>query len=279
MHPYVYQALTRPSQNGVISRLGLLQAPRQGQEPSVQASYTAIQQALYSNVTSHNSVLMTDTMPWARSDIKVDEFEQSTRETSGQPDMMPYDFFQWAMNPDEYKRLTSITCFQPTGGSIDNNRGGVLEVPDVVGFLAEYTLEQSSPRVAGTGGPVPSQSERWNKGIVSSRAELNLNEQFQPFDTRSSVRFDIDGPGGEVVTEVHVATDMKAIKLRTNHQRECFFGEDRRSDWEIKRVGPGEMIVGLRVCFGTVGGWNWRARTYSHWKMSELGVLLSTQDG
>jgi hypothetical protein len=39
------------------------------------------------------------------------------------------------------------------------------------------------------------------------------------------------------------------------------------------------MIVGLSLSFGLAGGWNHRANSHSHWKMSELGVLVSTVDG
>jgi hypothetical protein len=277
-HHFFYPVLTCLAQNGVISRLGLLQAPRQGQEPSDEPRYTAMQKTLYSNATIDGSVQTTGKIPWERSDFRVKQSEYEERETSGHRHMMSHEFFPWAMNMNEYKRLTSITCFQPIGGRVSCG-AGVFDVPDIVGFSAEYTSEQSSSRMAGSGGPVFSQDKRWNDGLVSSLAELNLDGQFQPFDEGSVVRFDIDGPGGEVVTEVHISDDMKAIKLHTNRQRECFFGEERRNGWKIERAAPGEMIVGLSLSFGLAGGWNHRANSHSHWKMSELGVLVSTVDG
>ena len=220
---------------------------------------------------------MTDKLPWERSDIRVEEVECGRRETTSHRDMVPLELFQWVMDPEEYKHLTCIMCFQPVGGQVHSG-DKIFNVPDIVGFSAEYTSEHSGPRVAGSGGPVPSQGEKWTEGTHLPNEETDL-EKLKPFDADSTVRFDIDGPGGEVITEVHVSHDSKAIKLRTNRERECFFGEERRSDWVIKRAGPGEMIVGFSICFGTVGGRNWKTNMSSHWKMSEIGVLMLEVDG
>jgi hypothetical protein len=277
-HHFFHPVLTSLPQNGSISRLGLLQAPRQGQEPSDQPRYTTMQETLYSNATIDGSMQTTGKTPWERSDIRIKQSVYDERETSGHRDMMSHEFFLWAMDMDECKCLTSITCFQPVGGRVSSGED-YFDVPDVVGFLAEYTSEQSSPRVAGSGGPVPSQDKRWRDALDSSLTELNLDERFQPFDEGSVVRFDIDGPGGEVVTEVHISDGLKGITLRTNRQRECFFGEERRSGWKIGRAAPGEMIVGLSLSFGLAGGWNRSVERHSHWKMSKLGVLVSTVEG
>jgi hypothetical protein len=231
-----------------------------------------MQKALYSKKTTQDSLEVFKQPPWRRNDVRIYQFD-FFGVTGVASDMQCYELFQWAHNPNDCKRLTSITCFQPIGGQalIGNE---TFDIPQIVGLKSEYASEQSEQRTVGTGGPVPAQAKKWH--IANTPAELNLSEQFEPWDNDSSVRFDIDGPGGEVVTEVHVSTDGKAIKLRTNRQRECFLGEERRSHWRIKQAEPGEMIMGLSVCFGSQGGWNWSAKMNSHWAMSGVGALFMT---
>lgn len=106
--------------------------------------------------------------------------------------------------------------------------------------------------------------------------------------------FDIAGANGEAVTEVHWNSVLGALKLVTNHGRECTWGgssevsdgseldvsNSSSSDtaWSIKRSDPGEIIVGLRCCYGRLGGWDEAAGTYRHWKLTDVGVVVAKME-
>lgn len=168
-------------------------------------------------------------------------------------------------------------------------------IPDLMGFAAFRSGEDRASQQVGTFGPVPSQSPEWNEeGWYGSKkwvneegkpvkplnpSDLNLVDTLQPFEEKHTSHFDIDGPGGEEVTEVHVSDDFKAIKLKTNWDRECYWGEGERNQWYSKIASEDECIMGLSVCFGRLGGWSWKAKMYSHWKLSDVGVVLARRDG
>jgi hypothetical protein len=92
-------------------------------------------------------------------------------------------------------------------------------------------------------------------------------EPWSPFNTE---RFKIDGRGGEVVTVVYVSFDARAIKLQTNRGRECYWGEQEGQEWMELRAEDGRVIVGLVVCFGKLGGYNWTSKAYSHWRTAAV---------
>ncbi|GME25859.1 hypothetical protein GTA08_BOTSDO09438 [Neofusicoccum parvum] len=77
------------------------------------------------------------------------------------------------------------------------------------------------------------------------------------------VHFEINGPGGEVVTRVEVAMheNPKAIKLFTNRGRETYWGEQKVENWRVLEVPQGETIVGLVFAFGQSSGWNNETKT------------------
>lgn len=123
---------------------------------------------------------------------------------------------------------------------------------------------------------MPAQHADWLK--VQDASELKIHKSLKPFEEADMSHFAIDGPGGEVVTEVHMSNDMNAIKLRTNRERECYWGEGNKTDWVIKHAAEGEVIVGLSCCFGRLGGWSWSAKKYSHWQLSDVGVVTMKMD-
>lgn len=77
------------------------------------------------------------------------------------------------------------------------------------------------------------------------------------WDKEYLVNFDIDGPGGGLVTEIHVADQAKAIILLTNRGREGYFGEVERNHWHVQRPEERGELVGMVVCFGAGCGLNW----------------------
>lgn len=130
---------------------------------------------------------------------------------------------------------------------------------------SRYTKNQ----LDGDGKPVP----------PLNPSSLSLSSQFSPFDSNFMRHLDIDGPAGEEIIQVDVSEDFKAIKLITNKGRECYWGEERRGQWHSRVASEEECIVGLSVCFGRLGGWSWKAKMYSHWKVSEIGVVVCRRDG
>ena len=70
------------------------------------------------------------------------------------------------------------------------------------------------------GGPVPSQHPDYQNCKNSS--ELDVHKRFKPFEDANMRHFDIDGQGGEVVSEGHVPDDTKALKPVTNLERVCY---------------------------------------------------------
>ena len=77
--------------------------------------------------------------------------------------------------------------------------------------------------------------------------------------------FDIDGEGGEFPTEVHVAADVRALKLVTNLGRECQWGEEDipESEWRVQRGKEKQPVLGLVAVFGAMvegGAEKWMGR-------------------
>jgi hypothetical protein len=140
---------------------------------------------------------------------------------------------------------------------------------------AEYEQRYWEPtRTIGSGRvPRPADSEADGSGST----ELKETETEKPdWTDEYLVHFDIDGPGGEIITEIHVADEAKAIKLRTNRGRESYFGEVERDRWHVGRPGEGEVLVGMVVCFGTRSGWNWDTKKHSHIKTTTAtGLVMS----
>lgn len=206
--------------------------------------------------------------------------------------MLPHHLLLWSETPKEIKSLRCISAFIIEAGFCSSGTDR-WSIPDLLGFASFREGEERAAQYIGTFGPVPSQSPEWNEsGYCQKRvdengkpisplnpSELDLSSKFQPFDEKHMSHFDINGPGGEEVSEVHVSTDFKAIKLKTNKGRECYWGEGRRNQWYSRVASEEECIVGLSVCFGRLGGWSWKAKMYSHWKVSELGVVLARRDG
>lgn len=162
-----------------------------------------------------------------------------------------------------------------------------------MGFASFRVGAEHAAQHIGTFGPVPSQSPEWeDTGYIQNRLDadgkplpplnpssLSLSSHFHSYDEKYMQHFDVDGPAGEEIVQVDVSTDFKAIKLKTNKGRDCYWGEERRGQWYTRVASDEECIVGLSVCFGRLGGWSWKAKMYSHWKVSEIGIVVCRRDG
>lgn len=213
--------------------------------------------------------------------------------------MLPHHILLWSRTPEDLKDLRRITTFSIVAGECSSGNGDRWPIPDLLGFTfsrkGTWVAEERAPQIVGSFGPVPCQASEWKEeGWYGSKkwtdedgnavkplnpSDLKLDEKYPSFDEKYMEHFEVDGAGGEEVTEVHVSQDFKAVKLKTNKGRECYWGEGRRNQWYTKVANDEEYIAGLSVCFGRLGGYSWRAKMYGHWKLSELGVVMARRDG
>jgi hypothetical protein len=160
-------------------------------------------------------------------------------------DVLPHSVLFWAKEESELKRLTRISAF-------------IVEM-EVLGLRAEYETRYWEPKRSIGSGSGGMGSTDWG--------DENL------------VHFDIDGPGGEIVTEIFVGEESKAIKLRTNWGREGSFGDIERGTWNVVRPGDREVFVGMVVCFGTRSGWDCESELFNHVKITTAtGVVMSIKE-
>lgn len=285
----------------MISRLGLLQSYHPEHNPrSPKPSYTPAQTnlwalsalSLYPGSSSQSS-----TPIWDNKFYSLHTFVSGPAGYDGgdlPSAILPHHLLIWSQTAEELKQLRRISAYNIVAGHCSSGTDR-WPVPDLLGFASFREGEERPLGQVGTFGPVPCQAPEWNEdGWYASNkwkdedgkpvkplnpSDLELSTKFQPFDEEHTLHFDVDGPGGEEVTQVHVSTDFKAIKLMTNKGRECYWGEGRRGQWFSRVASDEECIVGLSVCFGRLGGYSWRSKMYSHWKVSEVGVVLARRDG
>ncbi|KAF2124355.1 hypothetical protein P153DRAFT_390389 [Dothidotthia symphoricarpi CBS 119687] len=283
MHLIGLTGRTAPS--GVITHLGLLQAPA----PSFPSSSCSLSPkcpsaqlrlwACTSIRAPHNGAMHPI---WSHPTLTVHDLPPSVPPTLFPADILPHQALLWAQRPAEYQSLMRISVLQipiPTGIAPD---GTLRTTPDIVAIRPGHNWTFGTPSHIGIQGPVPAQDPAWNS--ASSAHDLptprSLHEKFKPFDDAFTQHFAIDGPGGEVVTEVHVSEDVRAFKLRTNREREGHFGaQNVGGGWAVKKAEEGELVVGLTACFGEASGYGHVARRYSHWRLTEMGVLTVRIDG
>lgn len=212
--------------------------------------------------------------------------------------MLPHHIILWSETPETLRKLRRISAFHVIGGESSSGTERWTS-PDLLGFTYYRENgrgeEERANEYIGTFGPVPYQAQEWteegwwdDKKWVDDNgkrvkplnpSDLNLAGIFEPFDEKCMLHFEVDGAGGEEVTEIHVSGDFKAVKLKTNKARECYWGEERRTQWYVKVANDVEYIAGLSVCFGRLGGFSWRSKMHSHWELSELGVVMARRDG
>jgi hypothetical protein len=183
------------------------------------------------------------------------------------PDLLPHAILTWADPAPDYKFLTGIFA---------------LQIPDEYGaqsIIGMHIMRSHTNWVTteiGNHGPVPAQMpEEWAQAKEFN--DLDLWNKRKSWEEERMRRFEIDGKGGERVVEVGFSKDSRTIRLVTNFRREGVFGEDvgEGTEWDVKRAEDGEQIVGLSVCFGQLGGWSESAKMWSHWGMSDVGVMIA----
>ncbi|KAH6983919.1 hypothetical protein EDB80DRAFT_783222 [Ilyonectria destructans] len=79
--------------------------------------------------------------------------------------------------------------------------------------------------------------------------------KFHEWPVDEMVQFDVDGPGGERITEVAIAwtTELRVFKLTTNKGREVSVGHGEDLEWTVQRAPEGQALAGLVMAFGIRG--------------------------
>ncbi|KAF2119207.1 hypothetical protein BDV96DRAFT_567199 [Lophiotrema nucula] len=284
----------RIASSGIISHLGLLQSFFPGEDllrdsdPDAEdgPSLLQAQKLLWKPESIEiplNASSNTRLYPiWRHPTLSMSPFTIPSQHYDVPTEMLPHHALIWAHEASEYRFLRRISVFQPIGGYVSGGSkhdGSDWEAPypDIVGLRAEYVPDYPCPpRTIGTGGPLPIQRPGWSQ----HRPDMNPDPKGQSWFEQCMTHFDIDGPGGEIVTEVHVADEAKAVTIRTNCGREIQFGEGRRhvNEWTRLKAEEGRVIVGLVVCFGSLSGWSWEKKARSHWKANTVTILTLPVD-
>ncbi|OAL57354.1 hypothetical protein IQ07DRAFT_528128 [Pyrenochaeta sp. DS3sAY3a] len=260
-------------ETGQISRLGLLQAPLpNAPPPSRSPTYTAAQKTLWSQNATGLPYNDRSCKPiWSHPHYQHQAFPPTPLlHTAHDPnftdistDIIPSEILLWTESPENYIYLARLSCLQI--------------VSDIVGIVPTKTHKYGAAAHVGTGGPVPAQFSKW--AAVTGPRDLKMHDFLKPWAEKNMLHFDIDGPGGEVVSEVHVSQGVEAVRLVTNRGRSCVWGKQREWDeWDVNRAADDEVIVGLSCAFGRLGGRSTKAMMYSHWALSEVGVVTMKKD-
>ncbi|KAH7092485.1 hypothetical protein FB567DRAFT_588761 [Paraphoma chrysanthemicola] len=274
--------------DGKISSIALLQAansttsskPTTNPAPTYHPSQTNLWTPRGTHVYSHSGL----THPiWSNPTKSLYTFPpplSSSQPAFPHPDLIPHHIICWSQQPSSYTSLRQI-CF--------------LQIPDehgtsVIGIWQKTNHKYGSAEHIGAGGPVHAMlGDEWIHNGDEKNGKLDLYEKAKYWEKRFMTYFDIDGAAGEVVSEVHVTRDRRCIRLITNRGREGIFGDTisgsnggdnldpGHREWDVKKAEEGEVIVGLSACFGRLGGWSPTAKRWSHWGLSDLGVLVARE--
>lgn len=286
---YIYSL----SQDGTFSRLGLLQAPRPGEPCSALSEYSFAQKTLWharaSSIPVHNEPL--NQPIWQHPSITIHPLTRIGKFSIYDipSDMRTHQLLQWGRSPQQLKSLTCINAIEVQGGTVSCRDYQNKPTYDIIGLRPGYPPHRSlpvsiapQPEHVGTIDPVPAMYgiERW--GNMADMVGLEIYQDFQKFDARFVNTFTVNGAGGEIISSVSISENMRSIKLATNRGRSKIFGhvESRRHNynWLSYEAKEGEVIVGLSTSFAELSGWSHGAKMSSHWRLSDLGVMLQSVD-
>lgn len=154
-------------------------------------------------------------------------------------DIIHHEALIWANDTTELRSLVRLTGYVIIGGTLSGSTG-TRPIHDFCGIKAEFAGNQHR--------------------TIGIRTEPDGND-WQP---GHCVSFNIDGNGGEVVTEISVAMHEapKAIKLRTNRGREVYWGEEQAQNWNTLRASHGMTLIGIVMTFANASGFSWDSKTY-----------------
>lgn len=120
---------------------------------------------------------------------------------SDEDDLAPCHIIQWASYPSDIRRLKSISAWVYTDDSVLPDADATRPVTNVLGMTAKFIKRPREPES--------------HVGLNRRAAEEEGSSFYDKLQ-----HFEIDGPGGEYITEVGVAADQSwsAIKVSTVHR-------------------------------------------------------------
>lgn len=275
------------SHNDVITRLGILQAanPAEGIDVDFDSYDLPQEQRLLwhpSAAKIRRSPDNTDPI-WAhmvdgQKVIRMVSYEYGERNDEIPFEILPHHALVWAKDIAELKQVRKISAFVLNDGTVNKSSSGDKGrvIYGIHGLRVTYQDGYAKPRTIGCGILPPGYNGEENS-LQTGPAE---------WDNAYLQHFDIDGPGGEYISSIHIAEDCKAIKLRTNRKRECYWGEQDRSNWVVQQVLEGTdaeipldgCLVGIVVVFGSRSHWSWKTKS-GKWLKSSVATALFVGNG
>lgn len=184
-----------------LTRLGLLQAQNPGlidysaaPEPPIPPKPTHLQSLLWEN--NYFDLLHHDI--WNHPTLRLVHIASHATRINQvvHPDLIAHEALIWAGDERDLRSLTRLSGFVVLGGTRLVLSRGMYGVHDVCGVNAEYT---------------PESALMWRRIGINKNSPGSDMENEDPW-----MHFDIDGPGGEIVTEILYAMQEKpkAMKVR-----------------------------------------------------------------
>jgi hypothetical protein len=246
--------------------------------PATLPTYTPAQRYLWESQASFISITSVTHSPiWLHPSITIHPLSLPDQQTS--PIDLPSDMLSHQLLHWKCKSLVRITALQAQG----DTDGSGKEIYDIIGMKPGYPPHPSpppgltpKPSHIGTIDPVPAKYGIQNWRAASQAPGIKLHKPFKSPDAKTRKTLDID-----LVNEVSLSHDARSIKLSTNRGRSEVFGHETKEEdyrWVSYTAKQGECIVGLSVCFGRLSGWSPGAKMWSHWAVSDVGVMLESVD-
>ncbi|KFY26810.1 hypothetical protein V493_03862 [Pseudogymnoascus sp. VKM F-4281 (FW-2241)] len=194
------------------------------------------------------------------------------------PHLLPYEALIWAKDTTELRQLKRVSIFTTYSRGLytDANTGTVrTESYKICGLGAEFVDEHNGgQRLIGVRGKVEEGKLEDNillagPPVSSTSPDTKMGEKKGHGDFR--IDLDIDGPGGEIITEVLIGCygdeSVAGFRVRTNRDREagCHLNSDvGESELMSIKARPNKTLVGVVATFphGCGGSKDEGLRTY-----------------
>ncbi|TIC96872.1 hypothetical protein CH35J_007182 [Colletotrichum higginsianum] len=231
----------------MMASLALLYASRPSREASLDMSdgefWTAYQNPLAAHLWKDNSATVLGDWVWELEHwLTLNTLPRSDLPRMGFPcshsDTIPKEMLLWARTPSEVpvhdlKRLSGWLVLRHVGDMY-------ADIYELCGLRAEYRSSRATEVIGMT----------------------EIDGRSWPED--ELVHFEIDGGGGECVSEIGVASafgEPSSLYMRTNRGREVVFARpssarEAASCRRVRMSPPGSSVVGVVLAFGRPGGWD-----------------------
>ncbi|KAL5348431.1 hypothetical protein ACLOAV_006914 [Pseudogymnoascus australis] len=179
------------------------------------------------------------------------------------PHLLPYEALIWAKDATELRQLKRVSIFTTYSRGLytDGNTGTVrTESYTICGLGAEFVDEHNGgQRLIGVRGKIEEDKLEDNillagPPVSSTSPDTKMGEKKGHGDFR--IDLDIDGPGGEIITEVLIGCyqdeSVTGFRVRTNRGREagCHLNPNvGESELMSIKAQPNKTLVGVVATF------------------------------